>query len=231
MKLGKRATWSLFEITWLVLFCAIAILVTIITRDTLFGFAVFLSGVLCVVLAAKGSIINYPIGLFNTAGYAWIAFRNQLYGEVAEYLLFYLPMTIVGYLMWRGHTDDSGIVTMRKLSRSQFLMVTMVTIIATCLLGKALVLFGQQNTPYIDAATNILSVVATLLMVKRYREQWIAYISLNLFSVAMWFVRTVAGSSDGPIMLVMWAAFLVNAVYGFYNWTKGARLPEAGLLP
>jgi nicotinamide mononucleotide transporter len=44
----------------------------------------------------------------------------------------------------------------------------------------------------------------------------------------MWAFRLVAGSPDGLLMIVMWAAYLVNAFYGFHNWTKGAKLAENG---
>ena len=72
--------WNLYERIWLIVFCVLAIWITAISGDNFFGFAVFLSGVFCVVLAAKGSIINYPAGMFNTVGYAWLSWQNGLYG-------------------------------------------------------------------------------------------------------------------------------------------------------
>jgi nicotinamide mononucleotide transporter len=61
----------------------------------------------------------------------------------------------------------------------------------------------------------------TFLMVWRYKEQWLVYIILNLFTILMWSIRAVNGSPDGAMMIVMWSAYLVNAVYGYYNWSKG----------
>lgn len=219
--------WNLYERIWLAVFCGVAIWITIASGNSLFGFAVFLSGVLCVVLAAKGSIINYPMGMFNTVGYAWLAWRNGLYGEVGLNLFFYLPMNIIGFLMWRKHMD-SGIVIMRKLTYKAVVLISLAGIAAIVGLGFGLSLLDGQNTPYIDAATNVLSVAATLLMICRYREQWAAYIILNILSVFMWLIRTAAGSPEGPMMVVMWSAYLINAVYGLYNWTKGAESVKDG---
>ena len=217
--------WNVFEIIWLLLFSTVAVIITIVSKDNFFGFTVFLSGVVCVVLVAKGNILNYIIGLYNTLGYAWIAWHNGLFGEVFEYLLFYLPMTVVGFFLWRNKMQD-GTVLMRKLHLKWILLLLAIIISATGIVGYLLSLIEAQNTPYIDAATNVLSVLATILMVLRYREQWGAYILLNVLSIIMWLFRAVDGSPEAAIMIVMWSAFLVNSFYGFYNWTKGAKETE-----
>ena len=215
--------WSIYEGIWLVTFCAIAVWITVASGDSLFGFFVFLSGILCVVLAAKGSILNYPAGFFNTVGYAWLAWQNGLYGEVIENLFFYLPMLVVGFLMWRKYIDGSGIVIMRKLLPKAVALISLACVVVAVALGFILSLIETQNTPYIDAATNVLAVVATILMIYRFREQWVAYITLNVLSIIMWALRIADGSPDGLLMVVMWSAYLVNSVYGLYNWTKGAK--------
>lgn len=217
-----------FGLAWLAVFIAVAVWITIVSGDDLFGFTVFLAGVLCVFLAANGSILNYPIGTYNTLGYALMAWRNGLFGEVGLNLLFYLPMNVAGFFMWRKHMDG-GVVVMRGLRGRQILVVAALSALCTVGLGYGLSLLAGQNTPYVDAATNVLSVVATILMLCRYREQWYAYILLNVLTVAMWAMRAAAGSPEGPIMIVMWSAFLINAFYGLHNWNQGARRAEAGV--
>ena len=218
--------WNFYERAWLALFCALAVFITFSSGDNLFGLAVFLSGVFCVVLAAKGSIITYPAGVLNTLGYAWLSWRNGLYGEVGLNLLFYFPMNIVGFMMCKNHLDG-GLVRMRKLSAGAAGLISLACLVSLAALGYGLSLLPGQNTPYIDAATNVLSVAATLMMIRRYREQWAAYIILNVLSVVMWGLRAAAGSPEGPLMAAMWSAYLVNAFYGWFNWSKGAGLAAA----
>lgn len=214
--------WNFYEKLWLGLFSSAAVAITLMSGDGLFSLMVFLSGVFCVVLAAKGSIATYPAGLLNTLGYAWLACRNGLYGEVGLNLLFYFPMNVVGFLMWKNHLDG-GLVKMKQMSGGAALMVGLICLLTMAALGFGLSLLPGQNNPYLDSATNVLSVSATLMMIRRYREQWAAYIILNVLTVVMWSLRAADGSPEGPLMIVMWSAYLINAFYGWFNWSRGSR--------
>lgn len=219
----RFGSWSLYELLWLGIFCGIAAAITLLSGDSPFGFTVFLSGVLCVILAAKGNILNYAVGMYNTFGYALLAYRNGLFGEMGLNLFFYVPMNILGFLMWRKHMGEGDRVKMRKMSPRGTAATAALCGLGILAMGFGLSLIPGQNTPYIDATTNVLSIAATILMVRRFREQWLAYIVLNAFTVLMWSLRTLNGSPEGVMMIVMWSAYLINAVYGLLVWTKGAN--------
>lgn len=218
-KLGK---WNWFERLWLIVFVVVALVITIIGKDSFFGFTVFLSGVLCVLLAAKGSALNYLVGLYNCIGYAYIAFQNQLFGEFLENILFFIPTSIIGYFMWKKNTTHDSVV-MRRLKKKTDLLLCVGVLLGTGILGYLLSKIAGQNTPYIDAATNVLNFAATILMMLRFREQWACYIATNVLSVTMWGLRVASGSDGAVLMLVMWSAYLVNSFYGYYNWSKGSK--------
>lgn len=215
--------WNIFELLWLGAFCLLALGLTLIWRDTFFGFSVFLTGVLCVVLTAKGSIWSYFFGLLNTLGYAYLAFLNQLFGEMGLNLLFFLPMTFVGFFLWKKNSIKGKKLVMRGMPRKGFATIVLTCVIGITVMGFGLSLINTQNTPYLDATTNVLSIVATILTAKRFKEQWLLYILLNIFTIIMWSIRMANGSSDGLLMIVMWSAYLINAFYGYYNWSQGAK--------
>lgn len=214
--------WNLFEIAWLASFSSIAVGFTVISKDSLLGFTIFITGVLCVVLAAKGNLMSYVFGMYNTVGYAYLAYVNGLFGEVMLNLLFFVPMNVVGFYMWKNNRKD-GKLSMRQMEPKGLLLVGAVCAIGCLLLGIGLSFIPGQNSPYIDAITTVLSIVATLLMVRRFKEQWLVYIVLNMFTVLLWVIRMLEGSGEALLMIVMWSAYLVNAVYGYYNWSKGIK--------
>lgn len=211
--------WNLYEIIWLSVFSIAAFILALIQKDTLLGLSTFITGIFCVLLAAKGNIMTYAFGMYNTFAYAYISYTNGLYGEMGLNLLFFIPMNVVGFVFWKKRLQNN-IVEMRRLKIKEIGYLVLTCIISIAVLGWMLALIKNQNTPYIDATTNILSIAATLLMIWRYREQWMLYIILNVFTIIMWIIRTMQGSSDGIMMIVMWIAFLTNSVYGYYLWSK-----------
>lgn len=203
-------SWKPYEIGWLCLFSSIALCQVLIQNAGWFTFSVFLSGIFCVVLAAKGHIANYVAGLYNCFGYAWIAHQNNLYGEMGLNLFFFAPMSLVGLLLWRNKLTRTRVL-MRALPVFSRIVLLFLILIATALLGYLLAAISGQVTPYLDASTNTLSITATILMALRYREQWTLYIALNVLTIAMWWFRYIDGSPESETMLVLWSAYLVNS--------------------
>ena len=217
--------WSLFERIWVGCFLSIAIFISFWSGYDLLGFAAFLSGVLCVVLIAKGLLISFWVGYINILLYAWSAWLNGLYGEVGLNLLFFLPVNVVGHCLWHRNIQANGQLEIRRMSRWAVLLSAILCAAGTFLLGRLLALIAGQYTPYLDALTNVFSVVAFSLQMLRYREQWWVWLVLDVVSVVMWSLRWYHGSPQGAMMVLMWGAYLGNGIYGWISWNK--RVKEA----
>ena len=214
-------TWTRFEIIWLFLFIVVGAVVTVLIKDTLFGFLTMLSGILCVVLTAKANVLNYPIGIFNCFAYGWLSLRANLYGEVILNWGFYMVTTIIGWVLWsKKMVSDTGTVKVRTLKPLHSVLLCVLVGALIWIAGFGLSYIPGAATPYLDAATNVITIAASICMLLRFRQMWIMYIAVNALSVVMWVLRAVAGTDDGAIMLVMWSAYLVNSVYGYINWGK-----------
>ena len=180
-------------------------------------------GICSVVLCAKGKRSGFLFGLVNVAGYAFISYHNQYYGEVMLNVLFYTPSNIVAYALWTKHKDDQRggkEVKARALSASQ--LAAACALIAVVTVGYHFVLeaLGGAMT-MLDGASTVLSIFATVLMALRYSEQWFFWIVVDVITVALW---CFAGD---PVMIAMWSAYLVNAVYGYLMWLNkcGRKVP------
>lgn len=210
-----------------VLTCAGTILSSILASN-LFDLSVFLSGIVCVALIAIGRREGYIVGLYNCIAYSNLAYRNGLFGEVALNLLFFVPTGIAGYLMWKRQLTNTRTVHMRELAGTQRGILFVVCIAGTAALDQLLRFIPGQNTPLLDATTNVLSIVATFLMMWRFKEQWVLYIVLNVVSIGMWLLRTLAGGESGDLMVLMWILYLLNALFGLWRWNLGTREARAG---
>ena len=156
-------------------------------------------GICSVVLCAKGKRSGFVFGLVNVAGYAFISYHNAYFGEVMLNVLFYIPANIISYVLWSRHKDenrDDKEVKAKSLSALQ--TVSSLAVIAVVTIGYHFVLesLGGAMT-YLDGATTVLSIFATILMAMRYSEQWLYWIIVDALTVALWIV------AGDPVMVVM----------------------------
>ncbi|MCK5028229.1 MAG: nicotinamide mononucleotide transporter [Bacteroidales bacterium] len=217
------ADWDLYEKIWLFVFTCIIIVLSIYWKDSYVGILASLTGIWCVVLIAKGKIANYYFGIVNVVAYAYVAFGCQYYGEVMLNMIYFLPMQFVGIYLWRKRRvsnmkDDVKVIYM---SNKQRIIWFFITIVGTILYGFFLKYLGG-NLPFIDSSSTVMSVIAMILMVFVFVEQWVLWILVDIVSIIMWFTVMINGGNDVAV-LVMWIAFLVNAVYGLYNWIQLAK--------
>ncbi len=182
-----------------------------------------ISGVICVVLCAKGNIFNYLFGLINVALYAYISYKADLYGDAVLNAIYYVPMQFIGWYSWlkKREAQDSVTVISKKMNTRERIALTLFSLLMVILVGFIL---GKLNDPqpYKDSATTVLSVIAMFLMVKAYTEQWALWIVVNALSVIMWIVAFLRGDAHSMLMVIMWVFYLVNSINGWYTW---AHLP------
>jgi len=176
-----------------------------------------ISGIVCVVLCAKGKKSQYIWGLFNIIGYIIIAWINRYYGEVMLNGLYYLPSQFIGFYLWGKHTNKTtNNVEGKKLTVQKTLLCLAICLIAIFTYKLCLDFLGGRST-LLDSSSTVISIVANLLMLFRYREQWLLWIIIDIITVAMWVI------ANDLIMVTMWSVYLLNAFYGYFNWTKLAK--------
>lgn len=182
------------------------------------------TGVMCVVLVARGNIFNYFFGVVNVSLYAWISFKAGLYGDAALNLLYYLPMQFIGWYSWVGKrvAEESSTVLTKRLNPKQRGMLLLVSLLLIFSVAWILDLFSDPQ-PLKDATTTVLSVIAMFLMVKRFMEQWVLWVVVNLISIVMWSIAFTKGEGHSLLMIVMWVFYLLNSINGWATWLKLSR--------
>ena len=192
------------------------IIVFIIVPDTPLNIIAGLAGVVSVVMCAKGRTMFYFVGFIQTITYLFLAWQNRFYGEVLENLFYFVTM-IWGIFVWKSNEvkneDGTSDVLAKKFTADQWLLSIVLTVFATVVMGWCLNFIGSAQA-YTDAATNVMAIFAQLLMVRRYREQWIWWFVIDVFCIKLWWV---AGNWSMVAMYIGWTA---NTVYGWVNWSK-----------
>lgn len=212
--------WKPFEVFWLALFVAAQIWAFVQDLGTENAPSVLamisgISGIICVVLVSKGKVSNYLFGLIFAYTYFYVAWGQNYIGEMNSVLYVYLPAQFIGYFVWKANmqqdTQGGEAVIAKALDAKGWAILLVSITVSTLLFIQALKAAGGSSTG-LDGMTTMMTVAAQLLMILRYREQWLLWIVLNVLSIILW--------AETPAMYLMYGAYLLNSIYGFYNWTK-----------
>jgi len=184
-----------------------------------------ISGVLCVVLVAKGHISNYIFGLIQVSLYTYISWGVGYWGEVALNGLYYVPMQFIGFALWRKRLREGSKteVKARNLNTRQRLILGIVSVVLI-VAGGMVLKYYDDPAPFLDSTTTFLSIVAMWLMVRTYSEQWYLWITVNAATIIMWtlaFIRE--GETSHLIITCMWCVYLLNSLHGLIVWQKAAK--------
>ena len=202
------------------------------------GLASF-TGALTVVLTTFGKYSAFFWGILNCIFYGLFAFAYGYSGDAQLNILFFLPFQWFGILSWEHNLDQENRAISKALNITKWIAV----IIGTFILGvifyweipafsRALVgyyIFDMDNQDLFsvprlfDASTNAMSIVAQFLLIFRYREQWIFWIIIDVIQIAMF--AGIAGFGVSFNIIVMWSLFLINAIFGCYQWWTRSLQP------
>lgn len=205
-----------FERAFLYGMLALQLIVFYINPESLISIIAGVAGVASVVMCAKGRLEFYFVGFIQTFTYLYLAWNAKFYGEVIENLWYFVTM-VWGIFVWKSNMnqneDGTAEVQAKKFTTIQWILSIIGTVIATIAMGYWLEGIGSAQA-YTDAATNVMAIFAQILMVRRYREQWLWWFVIDVLCIKLWWV---AGNWSMVAMYIAWTA---NCVYGWINWTK-----------
>lgn len=208
--------FSKYEIAFMWSMVALQAIVFCLNPDTPLNIIAGIAGVISVVLCAKGRTLFYYIGYIQNFTYVILSYQNHFYGEVIEQF-FYIITMIIGTYIWRKNEqmneDGTSDVKAKALTIKQWMLSIMFFVVGTLSFGYFLEGIGNAQA-MTDSATNVIAVIAQLLMMLRFKEQWIWWLLIDLLCIKMWFV---AGNLS---MVAMYIAWTINCIYGWYNWKK-----------
>ncbi|MCM1290163.1 MAG: nicotinamide riboside transporter PnuC [Corallococcus sp.] len=150
-------------------------------------------------------------------------------------LLFWIPCDIISFVMWHRHPDrqKEELTVVKKLTWWQDILIVAGIAVWTVGVGYLLTLLevdggifannvAYKNVAcYLDACASAVGIVNGVLILLRYREQWIAWYICAI-------IETVINIMAGQwILLVLKVGYLTNTTYGYIMWTRYIRSRKA----
>lgn len=179
-------------------------------------------GICSVVLCSQGNILTFAFGFAQILTYSYICYTEQLYGTLAVNA-YYFVTQIYGIYAWRKRIHAENVLTesvqTRKLSARVLTLIAVSMAVGSVLIGWLLATFTDDAEPYLDACTTVPALVAQVLMILAYREQWYIWFLIDVLYVVLW-----ARVGDWCLFAqhIFWS---INCVYGYLNWSKTLQEP------
>lgn len=182
---------------------------------TIINFISAICGIICIFFCAKANISNFIFGSINTIVYAIFLYYQKIYGTFALEVLFYLPINFISWYLWAKHRDKVLVekTKSKKLSLKQNVLCTALIVGGGIIYHYILVRIGG-NVAWLDAFTLSIGIIAVILEMLRYKEQYIWWIITDIIAVAMYIVHFDA------VYLTKKSIYLIMAVIGLINWHK-----------
>ena len=179
-----------------------------------------LLGICSVVLGAQGNILTFVFGFAQVGTYTYLCVQERFYAEIALNIFYFITMIYGVYVWKRRLTDDDSLqIQPRRLSKRLTPVLIISVVLLSLLVGWLLQRYTDDPQPYLDAFTTVPAIVAQLLMVLAFREQWYIWMLVDVLALIMW-LR--AGNYCMAAQYFFWCA---NCVYGYLQWTRCAERP------
>lgn len=173
-------------------------------------------GVSALIFVAKGDVLGQLLTVFFSLSYALISFQCQYYGEMITYLGITTPIAIASVVAWLKNPYSEQEVKVNAIGKSVWLILLLSTAVVTICFFFILRFF---DTSYIGFGTLSVatSFFASSLMLLRSPYYALAYAANDVVLIILWLLASRSDLAYTP-MLVCFAIFLVNDIYGYRNW-------------
>ena len=171
----------------------------------------FVSGVAGVYLTVTQKTVSWIVELLAIVITAWIYFEQHLLANTGLQV-FYFVLSIYGWFSWRYDKAINHLIVLR-LTYLQILLLLLGTAFQAVVYYYALIHFNGNN-PLFDAILSAASVTTTFMMARKFIENWIAWIIIDLLYV-------VFNIQQNLILLAFLSfVFAIMAIFGYYSWKK-----------
>ena len=212
--------WKVFDYIFLFGLLGVQLLMTpfmidmgLSVGENVFVLVASFVGTLATIVCAKGKMSYYIWGFIQTIMFLLLNLHWRLWVESAEQM-YYLVTMVIGVFIWKQNIgNETKAIKAKKMSVLKFVLTVLGLAILSVGIYFADVALGGA-APLLDTLSLSIAIIANILCTCCYKEQWLLWFILDIIQTILYFVI------GQPMMAVMYIAWTINCIYGWYNWTK-----------
>lgn len=203
------------------IFSMLAVIATAFLGSSIFEITAGIIGVSSLIFAAKGDVLGQILIVIFAVMYGIISLSFSYYGEMITYLGMTAPIAVLAVISWirhpyKGNSNEVEVNTSIKLP--EIILTALCAIIVTAIFYFILKALGN-NSLMLSTVSVTTSFLASYLTFRRCRFYALCYAANDLILVGLWIIASLENPSYIS-MVICFAVFFVNDLYGFYNWGK-----------
>lgn len=172
-------------------------------------------GLIYLYLEYRASVWLWVVGVLMPVVHATLYLRQGLYADFSMQL-YYIVAGIYGLCVWlwygeRSTSTHEGL-KIRPMPQRVWLWSVVAASVVFVVIYQLLSRFTDSNVPVWDALTTALSIVAMWLLSRKYVEQWLWWLLVDLLTVALYFYK------DIPLTASLYVLYSLLAVVGYRRW-------------
>ncbi len=176
-----------------------------------------LIGVTALIFVAKGYVLGQILTIVFSVFYGIISFFFGYYGEMLTYLGMTSPIAILAVISWSKHPyEETAEVTVNRMTKPQVMVMFLLTIIVTIIFYFILKALNTTNLFFstVSVSTSFLASYMTFMRSPYYA---VGYMANDIVLIVLWLLATIEDTMYLP-MIICFVVFLINDLYGFFNW-------------
>lgn len=214
-------------ILWLASAAAVLISFCVFDRENYLTLAASLTGVTSLIFNAKGDPFGQFLMIIFSFLYGVISYNYAYYGEMITYLGMTMPMAVFALISWlkNPYNGNRSEVRVNNISGRETVFMWIASAAVTVLFYFILDHFNTANIvpSTISVTTSFLAVWLTF---RRSPYYALAYAANDVVLIILWTLASL-GDIRYLSVVVCFAAFLINDIYGFMSWQK-MKIRQAG---
>lgn len=181
--------------------------------------AASLIGVTALIFVAKGYVLGQVLTVVFAVFYGIVSFYFRYYGEMITYLGMTTPSAVAAVISWLRHPyEGTKEVKVNKLNAWLWLLLVVLTAGITVAFYFILTAIGNANIIFstVSVATSFIASYLTFFRSPYYA---LGYAANDIVLIVLWTLAAIESISYLP-MVACFIMFLINDLYGFYNWQR-----------
>ena len=177
-------------------------------------------GIVYLWLEYKANIYLWLVSIIMPAIYLYIFYVARLYADFAINI-YYLLIAIYGWMAWKygfklfsAKREKNGDEMLRvsHVPKKLWIRLMAVYVILQLSITWVLIAYTNSDVPWLDSFTTSVSILAMWLLARKYLEQWLVWIVVDVVSAGLYLYKDLYYTS------ALYAVYAIIAIFGYYKW-------------